>query len=338
VTVTRLNAAVVGVGRMGERHAQVYGEHPLTDLRAVVDVDGERAREVARAHGAGRVATDPEGALDDVDVVSVATPQDHHLASTRAALDAGCHVLLEKPIAGSTDDGERIVDLAAAAETELAVGYLCRFHPRYAAVRAAVDDGEFGDLLAVQAARIGAGGSYDALADRAGTTHYLAVHDVDAMRWITGAEVERVSAEASAGVGDVDEPAVYHATLRFDDGTIGVLEANWGGHESFPAGRTDELRVTGTDGYVRLLGDAPGDESVRVADGDGFRYADQSHVHGERRDFLRTQIDHVLECVRAGESPMVTPEDGLRSLRVACAIRESAREGCPVEVEYYDRF
>lgn len=336
MAVSKLAAAVIGTGYIGEQHARVYAEHPLVDLRTVVDRDEDRARRVAEAYGADRVATDAAAALGDdpVDVVSVATPESHHVGPTEAALTNGCHVLLEKPIAETEADARRIGEAVDASAAELMVGYLCRFHPRYAALKREVDDGAFGDLRSVQAARVASRDRYRAVASWSHPVYYLAVHDVDAMRWYTGAEVERVYAEASAGLGDRGTPAAIHATLRFTDGTVGGLEVNWGRSDEYPTVRTDEMRITGTEGYGRLVNEGPGDAGLTVSSSTGHRYPATDELYGERNGFLRREIDHFVERTRAGEPPMVDWRDGLESLRVANAIRESVDAERPVALDH----
>lgn len=330
-----LRAAVVGLGLIGSEHARVYAEHPLAELAAVVDVDADRAAEIGGRYDVPVVEDggDLAGAIDraDVDVVTVATPEDHHLEPTRTALAADCHVLLEKPIADSEADALEIGRLAAEAETELLVGYVCRFDPRYARLKEEL--AEFGDLLALHAARVSSNWGYFRRGADSRPEYYLGVHDIDMLRWYVDSEAAWVHAHGSDGLGDVETPAVVTAQVGFENGTVATLETNWARTQEYPSSLTQSIRVTGTEGYGELSFEAGGDE-VRVAtDDDGFAYGDQSTLRGERQDFLRREVDHFLDCARTGATPLVTWEDGLRSLEVAHAIADSVDAGERVEVE-----
>lgn len=324
-----LEAAVVGAGIIGERHARLLDEHHRTNLRAVVDLDADRAEAVGERFGAAVVATDAEETLTEepIDIVVVATPETAHLGPTEVALANDCHVLLEKPIAESVADARRIGEVAEAADAALMIAYCCRFDPEYAALKARIDAGEFGDVLGIQAARIGSVAAYEQVADWTHPAYYLAVHDVDAMLWYLDAEVERLTAYASGGLGDLDTPAIVSTTLTFENGAVGTLETNWARTIGHPLELTQEIRLTGTDGYSRLVVQ---DDRVPVSTPEGFEYAPTDELYGRVNDMYRFQLDHFLECVREDREPLVTWEDGLRSLRVANAIRDSLESGRPV--------
>lgn len=326
-----LEGAVIGAGTIGERHARLLAEHPGTNLRAVIDLDEDRARTVGREHGADVASSDAADTLaaEPIDLAIVATPESNHLASTELALDHGCHVLLEKPIAATEADARRIGELAAASEQALMIAYCCRFDPEYAGLKARIDDGEFGEILGVQAARIGSAESYASVADWTHTVYYLAVHDIDMLCWYLDGEVEEVHAYASDGLGDLDTPAVISTTVTFESGTVGSLETNWARPSGHPLELTQEVRITGTDGYARSVIQ---DDGIPISTDEGFRYAPSTDLHGRQTDMYRFQLEAFLETIRTGEEPPVTWEDGLRSLRVANAIRESIDRGTPVSL------
>lgn len=326
-----LDAAVVGAGTIGARHARLLSEHPSTALRAVVDIDEDVARDVAGEYGADVALTDTRELFDRVapDAVVVATPETAHLEPTERALSNDCHVLLEKPIAETEADARRIGELARDAGTTLMVAYCCRFDPEYAGLKREVDAGEFGDLLGIQAARVGSIESYERVAGWTHPVYYLAVHDIDMMQWYVDAEITRLCSYATGGVGEYDAPAVISTTLAFDSGLVGTLETNWARPEGHPVDLTQELRLTGTEGYSRLVVQ---DDGVPLSTSTGFDFAPTSEFYGRIQDMYRLQLDHFVECVRENSEPLVTWEDGLRSLSVANAIRESVESGDPVSL------
>ena len=125
-----VKAAVIGVGTMGRNHARVYNEMPEAELAALVDLDQARIDEAARLYGA-RVYTDYRTMLDEVQpaVVSVAVPTQAHCQITLDALEAGCDVLVEKPIAATLEEGQRMIKRAADLDRVLAVGHIERYNP-----------------------------------------------------------------------------------------------------------------------------------------------------------------------------------------------------------------
>jgi predicted dehydrogenase len=326
-----LNCAVIGPGYIGKEHARVYSEHPLTELTTIVDIDESRAREVGERFGASHVATDIDDGLsiESIDLVSIATPKEHHLEPTRTALEHGCHVLLEKPIAGSESDAREIGALAEAAEGELAVGYLLRFDPRYAQLKDEIE--EFGDVLGMHAARITNAPVYRRASTMTHPVYYLAVHDIDMLRWYAESEVAEVYATASNGIDGGEGPALIHSNFTFESGVVATLETNWARPDTHPSHRTEILRVTGSNGFGEIHMDPAGD--IPITTDSEFRFGSMSELHGTSYGPLRNHVDHLVECVRTGSEPLVTWEDGLQSLRVANTIRESIDTGAPVSFD-----
>lgn len=330
--MTSFNAAVVGVGAIGESHARIYAEHPLVNLAAIVDIDEQQAKSVGREFGADVIESDLSAVLEseDVDLVTVATPEEHHLPPVRTALEADCHVLVEKPIAATEENAREIGRLAEEASTKMTVGYVCRYDPRYARLKEELD--EFGELLALHAARVSSNWGYFRRGAQSRPEYYLGVHDIDLLRWYVESEVVRVYASASDGLDDIDTPAIVTANLEFEDGTIATLETNWARTQEHPSALSQSIRVTGTDGYGETGFEVTGSDVPVATDADGFHFGDESEIHGERQDFLRREIDHFIDCILADEEPLITWEDGLESLKVAHAIMESIETSEPVDL------
>lgn len=326
-----LDGAVIGVGRIGERHARLLAEHPRTHLRAVIDLNEERAETVGTRYGADLIRTDPGAGLRDAapDLTVVATPESDHLDSTQLALTHESHVLLEKPIAATVADADRIGELVTHADQELMVAYCCRFDPEYAGLKRRIEANDFGSILALQAARIGSVDSYAAVAEWTHTVYYLAVHDIDLLRWYLDTDITAVHAYASPGIQGMDTPAIISTTLACASGAVGTIETNWARQSGHPLELTQEIRLTGTEGYSRLVIE---DDTVPVSTSERFDYAGSSELNGERRDMYRFQLDAFVEAIENGEPPPVTWRDGRESLRVANAIRTSIDEGGPVQL------
>ena len=154
--MTKLKAAVIGVGSMGRRHARVYAELPETELVAVVDALETNSVLVASQHG-GKAYTDYQEMLvvEQPDLVTVAVPTVFHLDVARTALTAGCHVLVEKPITASVDEAKVLIAAAATAKRKLMVGHIVRFDPTVQALKQHIDAGELGRIFQIVCRRIG---------------------------------------------------------------------------------------------------------------------------------------------------------------------------------------
>lgn len=316
-----INCAIIGPGYIGKEHARVCAEHPLTELTTVIDIDESRAEEIAGRFGVNNVATDVTEGLSSnpVDFVTVATPKEHHFEPTRQALANDCHVLLEKPIAASEVDAKEIGSLVKEANTDLAIGYLLRFDPSYARLKGELS--EFGDILGMRASRITKTSVYRRASSVTNPVYYLAVHDIDMLRWYAGSEVTDVYASGSAGLNGGEGPAMIYSNLTFADGTVASIETNWARPDSHPSHRTEILHVTGTDGSGEIDMDPAG--NLPIATDSGFEYGSTSELHASTYGPLRNQLDHMVECIRTDTRPLVTWKDGLHSLRVANAMKES---------------
>ena len=196
----------------------------------VVGSDGERTARYAARHGIGRGTTSIEEALSGVDAVYVSTTNERHAAGVHAAVGAGCHVLCEKPLATSLDQARAMVDAAAGAGVVMATNHHLRNSPVIRTLRGLVADGTLGRVLGVRVAhtsllperlrgwRLGSEAG-------AGVVLDLTVHDVDTVRFVTGAEVLEVAAIGMAqgmSTGGVDAVAVAgrlsgDATLHLHD-------------------------------------------------------------------------------------------------------------------------
>ena len=147
--------AVIGLGWFGEKHCEALAAIPGVELYALCTRTVKRLRDVADRFGVEHTSTDYRELLEDpsVDAVSVVTMWDQHAAPTLAALEAGKHVFLEKPMASTMDDARAIVAAAEAAAGSFMVGHICRFNPRYAAAHREIAAGRIGRIVSLYARR-----------------------------------------------------------------------------------------------------------------------------------------------------------------------------------------
>lgn len=325
----------IGILSFAHMHAASYASQLKTlsgvELTAIADHDPDRARTMGERYGA-RVFPDYASLLnaDVVDAVVVNSENARHRELTEMAAAAKKHVLCEKPLATSVEDGEAMIRACRENGVLLFTAFPCRFHPAYQRLRQMVQAGDLGRLIAARGTNQGMnpGGWFNdkALAGGgAGIDH--TVHVTDLLRDLTGAEPTEVYAEMSHGINHADFDDVALLTIAFDNGLFATLDASWSRPKSFWTWGNVTLQVTGTGGTAGL---------------DMFA---QNHVVFSDRA-MRSSLSNwgdnidqhlVAAFVKAvgGETPspiLATGEDGLAAAKVALAAYRSAASGQAVAV------
>jgi predicted dehydrogenase len=310
-------------------------------VAAVADTDAERAARAARSHGVERrYATSGELLADPaVDVVAVCVPPEHHVEVALAALAAGKHVLLEKPVALDLDDAQRLVSAASGSGCVVRVGFNSRFHRRVRAARELVRSGALGKLEIVRTAMSNPpaaadGGWRDARGLGGGALADLASHHFDLWRFFAG-EVEEVSAMTVSGAGDEVAAAAAGTTAA------GVLLSSTFSQRTVAA---HEVELLGTEGRLALslyrfaplevepVGASPGGVGNRVRAATAVLRTlpgalARARLGGDFRESYRLEWEHFLRAVGGEGSEEGTLEDGVRALELLLAAAESARTG-----------
>jgi len=327
--------AVIGVGSMGKNHARVYNELPEAELVAVSDANPAVAQAIGAQFGTAAF-TDYRELLAQVkpEAVTIAVPTAMHEEVALAALEAGADVLVEKPIAATLEEGQRIIECARELNRKLMVGHIVRFNPALQALKQKLQAGELGRIFQIFCRRAG---PFPARIRDVGVVVDLAPHDVDIMRFLTGMDPERVYAETEQRI-HTDHEDLLFGMLRFPEGITGALEINW-----LTPTKVREVLVLGERGLFRvddLVQDLYFFENAQaaadnypalrvlkgVSEGSMVRYSLQ------RYEPLKAELQAFLKAVR-GEAPVaVTGEDGLKALRLALALVESGQKHQVVEV------
>jgi len=313
-----LRVGVVGVGMMGQHHVRVYSElarEGKVELVGIADANFERAKELARKYGTIPYADYRDLARENLDAVDIAVPTSLHREVALEFINRGTGVLVEKPIADTIENAQAIIKAAEDKGVALMVGHIERFNPAVLKLKELIGRGELGKAVTISAKRVGP------MAKRirdVGIIIDLGVHDIDVISYLFGERVRTVYARA----GNVLHPAGVedHAliTLGFEDGT-GIVETNW-----LTPHKTRTLNVVGTGGiaYLDYI-----EQSLKLYNNEWIKEAKI-----ERKEPLRNEIEHFIECVETGKSPIVDGEAGLHALRVALLAQESAKTGKVLEV------
>jgi predicted dehydrogenase len=305
-------AGVIGVGSMGRHHARVYRELPEVDLVGVYDVDHERAREVAEDHGTKPLSLD--GLVETADVVSIVVPTEYHRDMADRAIEAGTDILVEKPLAPTAEEGGAIVDAAGEAGITLQVGHIERFNP---AVRAVTEFLDELDVIAIEAQRQGPPVDREV----GGVVTDLMVHDIDVACSLLDGEVVDVEAHGTS----TDDGNYVTAVLTFEDGEVVTLTSS-----RVTAKKVRELAVTAEDCRVDIDYTSQDVTITRrtdpeyVAADDGLRFRSETLVERptvNNGEPLKKELDAFVEAARDGTDPVVTGEDGLRTVELADRIQ-----------------
>jgi predicted dehydrogenase len=328
--------AIVGAGGIARLHAAVIAGLPAR-LVAVADRNPGKAADLAAPHGAdayGSLAPVLDRA--DVDVVVVCTPSGVHADGAVAALDAGKHVIVEKPVDVTLAAARRIADAERRAGRTVTVISQHRFDPASVAVAAAVRAGRLGRLSSAVVSMAWWRGQdyYDSAGwrgtwslDGGGALMNQAIHTVDLLVWLCGRPVEVSASTARLAHHGIEVEDTVAATLRFDGGALGVLHATTA---AYP-GLTARLQIHGDRGSAVIDGDRLAHLGADAVPMDSAAGAGSSPLALDADGHGR-QYHDFLDAVTTGRPPLVTVAEATRTLGVVLAIYESARSGRPVSI------
>jgi 1,5-anhydro-D-fructose reductase (1,5-anhydro-D-mannitol-forming) len=310
-----LNWALVGTSGYAAREClPSFVATPSASLAAVVSSSAERAAEFARAHGVERSYDTLTHACadDDVSAVWIASPNYLHYEHARAAISAGKHVLLEKPIALEVQQGWELVELANKHRVRLATGYQARYVPGHQRMRALIADGELGTIVSVRSLyatrRLRPPRTWRTRRETArwGVLADLGTHHVDLMRMLVG--------EVSAATGYTEHQRGFEtedlavASFRFECGALGTMTATG----NYPQPVT-VVEVVGTDGRVVATDTSPsGQGTVILTRNDGSR----EDITGSTPRSNQAQLATVTEAFLGAAAPYATGTDGARNLEI----------------------
>lgn len=296
----KLRVAVIGLGNMGRHHAKHWHQNSDADLVSVCDSNGERTHTYANQYSC-QAYTNYEAMLatESLDAVSIAVSTAAHASVALACIAAGVSVLIEKPIAKTVADAEKIH--AAGGGVTVMIGHVERFNPAIVAVKNLLESGALGTIISINTQRLSPLPSQitdsDVLLD-------LGVHDVDLVSYLIGAP----PIGSTVHTNDAHRPGhACHANiaLEYCHNQSALVQVSW----SHPF-RQRTLTITGTQGYAGVDLSGPSVTHYSDHNPEGVSVA---IVPG---DALGAQIAHFSQCVQTRQTPMVTPESAIQTLTV----------------------
>lgn len=307
----KLRVAVIGVGYLGRFHALIYSRMPDVDLVGVVDTDAERARSVADETGCIPFSNVSE-VLDCVDAVSIVVPTSSHLTVAAPFLQRGIHMLMEKPIAATREEGEELVRLAEQSGALLQVGHLERFNAGVMALAEHIDQPRY-----VEAQRLG---GFVERATDVDVVSDLMIHDIDIVLSLMGSELKEISAVGTPVL--TEHVDIASARLGFANGAVANVVASRVSDKKTRRIRVFQKRMYLSLDFIEQTIDiayrkiVPGAERPEIV-------RDQIRIEPVKP--LDREIDAFVDCVRHGRRPVVDGKVGLEALKVAIEVKSRIR-------------
>lgn len=346
--MTTLRIGVIGLG-MGRHHAKTFHKHPHCRVVAVADPDVKRLAEMRDELGIKGGYEDYADMLEkeSLDIVAVATPNHLHKPTTIAALQAGAHVICEKPMAMSAAEGREMAAAATECNRRLMINFSFRFTPQSWEMKKRIEEGILGDIYYGKTSWLrrrgipGFGGWFGRKAlSGGGPLIDLGVHRLDlalwfmgypAPTWVAGATYDPIARELAKDQDkpfDVEDLAV--AMIHFANGATLMLEASWAAH--IRERELMETRLLGTKGGLlqRNRNEGYDFEAELFVDKDGCGYDMTPHAPIPA---VGTAMDHFADCILADKPHTATPEEGIVVMQILDAIYESAARGEPVQIK-----
>lgn len=339
--MSKLGVAIQGAGWVSAEHIRAYNQNPHTEVRAICSRRLETAEQRRAEFGIDCDVTTDFGSLltrDDVDILSICTPNYRHAEETVAAADAGKHILIEKPVALNLEDLRSSRDAVRKAGVKTVVSFVLHWNPYFQTAKALLDDGAIGKIIYAETGyfhEIGPwypGYHWGRKTDTGGSTMLMGgTHALDAIRWFTG-EVGQVCAFSTRGHrDDYEYDPTSVAILQFTNGAVGHVAASF----EIDSPYVFPVNLMGTEGAIR--DDRVWSKRKFPGQTDWVSIPTVMPDSGSVEDHpFQGEIDHLVDCIRNDVESEVNLEDAVHTHEAALAIDMSAREGRCVSLPLLD--
>lgn len=339
--MSTISFAIVGCGHIANKHIEAIRNIPNATLAAVCDTNPERLKEYADTHHV-RGYLSLEEMLEketELDAVSICTPSGLHAPLAVQAAQAKKHVVVEKPIALTLEDADRIIQACEDNGVKLSVVHPNRFRPAVMELKKFKDRGLFGKLSHVNATvRWNRNQAYYDQAPWRGTKALdggvlmnQAIHNLDLMYWLTG-PVEEVQAYNATRLRDIEAEDVSVAVLRFKDGTLGIIEA---AATIYPKNYEESLSIFGETGTAVISGRTANWIKHLIFEGVSEEETARVIEQVEQDPFGTPGHQHIIadmaDAIREDREPLVTGQDGRNALQLVLTVYEAAEKHAPVK-------
>lgn len=297
-----MRVAVIGAGKLGARHAEVYTKIPGVELVGVCDIQAARAKEVA-GHCRTKAYTDYRDLLGLSDIASIVVPSHMHHEISKDFLQRGVHLLIEKPITTKLDEADELLDIAKSSGTLIQVGHIERYNSAFRTIKEIVKNPRF-----IECHRLG---PYDPRVADIGVTLDLMIHDIDIVLELVKADVKHVDSVGACIVSKTED--IANARIRFANNAVCNLTAS-----RVTPDVQRRIRIFQDNAYISI--DYVNQEAQIYTKDDG-------HIHHKKIDIkksnsLNEELTDFIDCVRHRRRPLVSGNEGREALAVALEIQK----------------
>src|SRR5689334_9371277 len=303
-----LRVGVVGAGVMGSNHARVLAGLPGVTLVGIVDPLPEHRTRATAFAGCRAFATLEELFDEGVDAITIAAPAHLQHEIALACITRNIHILVEKPVASTVEEGQDIVNAARSDGVTLMVGHVERFNPAVAAIKQAIS-GE--DILSIGITRVG---PFPPRMSNVGVVIDLAVHDIDLIRWFTESDIVEVQPQLSSAVAEREDIALLQ--FRTASGVLAHINTNW-----LTPFKARTIHIATRDKY--LIGDLLTLQVTECFGSQPDGSYSMRHLSVGYAEPLRSELVAFVNAIRSGETPAVTGEEAVASLEIATRCLEA---------------
>ena len=320
----QLGIGVIGLGAIGAKHLCMLQNMREAKIVGVSDINPELLNKAIAGTQIGAY-TDYHELLanPELEAVIVATPDQLHKDICIAAANAGKHILVEKPIASTIEDGEEMIAVAKENNVKLMVGFTLRFVPHYVQAREIIRSGKLGKIISVYSRRLNVITQADRLGGRIGVLHFLGIHDFDLIHWLLGVEPTQVySAESTSVEKRFPQENETFNTFKFKDGTLVCAHIGWNLTTAHPGGRDFKLTVIGDKGSL----------DIDLASQGLMMYSEFGSKFPSTAPGLDVEDKAFIDCVLDDKPVPATGEDGITALKMVLAAIDSIEKDAPVKI------
>jgi UDP-N-acetylglucosamine 3-dehydrogenase len=311
-----LTVSVLGCGVWGRNHTRVFSELPGVHLKTVVDLDKNKAIEISKRYNVGyeldpnKVIADPE-----IDLVTICTPTITHYDLALRAIEAGKHVLVEKPMTDTVEEAEEIIRAAYKEGVHLSVGFIERFNPAVQEAKKLIDQNRIGEVILINAKRVS---RWPRRIGDVGVIKDLSIHDIDIINNIFGIMPKTVFTTAGSIKHGFEDYS--NIMLCFKNQKGGFVETNW-----LTPRKIRTLIITGTEGIINI------EYITQTLSIETKNHIIQPFI--DNGEPLRLELESLIKNIGDDKPPEITGEDGLKALKVCEAALKSAEQVKPVKLD-----
>lgn len=326
----QVKVGVIGLGWFGEMHLDTYRGVYGAQVDAVCTRRPEHLNEIAEKYHIEKKYQDYHELLRDeeIDAVSICTHAEDHVEPMLAAIKAGKHVLLEKPMARNVEACKQIVEAARHSQKNLMVGHICRFENNYAMAKQLIEAGRIGDVVSIYARRNVGGSRALSHLQVVSSITGDAVHDVDIVQWLVGKKAKTVYGMSTFTRNDIANSDIGWVNIKFEDGTMAVCESCWNLPDGSPFPIDVKMEVIGTKGVLYINDPA----QALIVDDKTKREIQETvywpTVHGHVAGALHAELQYFIDCIlQEKKTDLIPLEDSFEVMRICIAAEESAKSG-----------